>query len=120
MLFSNQGYGTIRNSCKNFFDGTKVGCDPESGVGMPDFEKVAKAFDYNYRKCSSNEEVEECIDWFFKAGKHAFLEIIQDFDDAYEPKLQSRLLEDNTFATPALHDMAPFIAKEELNKWMLW
>lgn len=120
ILFSNQGYGTIRNSCKNFFDGTKVGCDPESGVGMPDFEKIAKAFGYNYKCCATNNEAEECIEWLFKENKHAFLEVLQDFDDVYEPKLQSRLLPDNTFETPALHDMAPFISQEELYKWMLW
>lgn len=120
ILFSNQGYGTIRNSCKNFFDGTKVGCDPESGVGMPDFEKIANAFGYHYRKCASNEEAEDCIDWLFASESLAFLEVMQDFDDAFEPKLQSRLLPDNSFATPALHDMAPFIEKEELDKWMLW
>lgn len=120
ILFSNQGYGTIRNTCKNFFDGTKVGCDPESGVGMPDFEKVALAFGYHYRRCSTNEEAAACIDWLFESERHAFLEVMQDFDDVFEPKLQSRLQEDNTFATPALHDMAPFIDKEELNKLMLW
>ena len=120
VLFSNQGYGTIRNSCKNFFDGTKVGCDPESGVGMPDFEKIANAFGYHYRKCASNEEAEDCIEWLFASESLAFLEVIQDFDDTFEPKLQSRLLPDNSFATPALHDMAPFIEKEELDRWMLW
>lgn len=120
ILFSNQGYGTIRNSCKNFFDGTKVGCDPESGVGMPDFEKVANAFGYHYKRCTTNAEAKECIDWLFETEKHAFLEVMQDFDDAFEPKLQSRLMPDNTFSTPALHDMAPFIDKEELDKLMLW
>lgn len=120
VLFSNQGYGTIRNTCKNFFDGTKVGCDPESGVGMPDFEKIANAFGYHYRRCAANEEAEECIDWLFASERHAFLEVMQDFDDVFEPKLQSRLLPDNSFATPALHDMAPFIEKEELDRWMLW
>ncbi len=120
VLFSNKGYGAIRNTCKNFFDGTKVGCDPESGVGMPDFKKVAEAFGYNYRRCSTNRDVEECIDWLFAAEKFAFLEVIQDYDDVYEPKLQSRLLSDNTFSTPALHDMAPFIPQEELQKYMLW
>lgn len=120
VLFSNDGYGTIRNSCKNFFDGTKVGCDAETGVGMPDFEKVANAFGYTYRRCSTNEEAEACIEWLFKADRHAFLEVIQDYDDAFEPKLQSRLLPDNTFATPALHDMAPFVEPEELEHWMLW
>lgn len=120
ILFSNKGYGTIRNTCKHFFDGTKVGCDPESGVGMPDFEKVANAFGYNYRRCEKNRDVRDCVEWLFEADRHAFLEVIQDFDDIYEPKLESRLLPDNSFATPALHDMAPFISEEELNKYMLW
>jgi len=120
ILFSNNGYGTIRNTCKNFFDGTKVGCDPETGVGFPDFKKVAEAFGYHYRACKTNREAEECIDWIFSTEKHAFLEVFQDIDDMYEPKLTSRLLPDNTFATPALHDMAPFIDQEELKQWMLW
>ncbi len=120
VVFSNQGYGTIRNTCKHFFDGTKVGCDPESGVGMPNFEKIANAFGYNYKRCERNSEAEECIDWLFNADRLAFLEVIQDYDDVYEPKLESRLLPDNTFATPALHDMAPFISQEELEKYMLW
>ena len=120
ILFSNQGYGTIRNTCKRFFDGTKVGCDPESGVGMPDFEKVAKAFEYNYKKCETNNDVEECVNWLFESERLAFLEVIQDFDDVYEPKLESRLLPDNTFSTPALHDMSPFISEDELKSYMLW
>lgn len=119
ILFSNDGYGTIRQSCKNFFDGVMVGCDGQSGVGMPNFEKVAKAFEFNYRKCETNQEAEECIKWFLESEKFAFLEIIQDLDDEYEPKLKSRLLPDNTFATPALHDMYPFIDKEELNSYIL-
>ena len=120
ILFSNDGYGTIRQSCKNFFDGVMVGCDGQSGVGMPNFEKVAKAFEFNYRKCETNQEAEECIKWFLESEKFAFLEVMQDLDDAYEPKLKSRLLPNNTFATPALHDMYPFVEKEELDSYILW
>lgn len=120
ILFSNGGYGTIRQTCKNFFDGVMVGCDAESGVGMPDFEKVAKAFGYDYKRCKTNADSEECVKWFFENKGCLFLEVMQDKDDAYEPKLKSRLLPDNTFATPALHDMYPFIDPEELQSYMLW
>lgn len=119
ILFSNDGYGTIRKTCENFFDGVMVGCDSKSGLGMPDFGKVAKAFGYHYRRCAKNSEVDECLQWFFNADKFAFLEVIQDKDDAFEPKLKSRLLSDNTFATPALHDMYPFLPEEELREWMI-
>lgn len=118
ILFSNGGYGTIRQTCKNFFDGVMVGCDAESGVGMPDFEKVAKAFGYHFKRCETNADTDECLKWFFECEGSAFLEVVQDIDDAYEPKLKSRLLPDNTFATPALHDMYPFIDQEELQSYM--
>ena len=120
ILFSNDGYGTIRQTCKNFFDGVMVGCDSESGVGMPNFEKVAKAFGYNYKRCETNSEINESLQWLFSVEGCAFLEVMQDFNDAYEPKLKSRLLTDNTFATPALHDMYPFIKKDELDSYILW
>lgn len=120
ILFSNGGYGTIRQTCKNFFQGVMVGCDAESGVGMPDFEKVAKAFGYHYKRCETNADTEECLNWFFTSERFAFLEVVQDVDDAYEPKLKSRLLPDNTFSTPALHDMYPFIDKAELDSYILW
>lgn len=119
ILFSNNGYGAIRLTCKNFFNGKMVGCDPDSGLGMPDFEKVAKAFGYSYRRCSTNNDVEECIKWLFKEDGNLFLEVIQDEEDVYTPKLTSRLRSDNTFSTPALHDMAPFISEEELANLMI-
>lgn len=119
ILFCNGGYGTIRQTCKNFFGGVMVGCDAESGVGMPDFEKVAKAFGYQHKRCDTNDQADECIKWLFEAEGNVFLEVTQDYDDAYEPKLKSRLLPDNTFATPALHDMFPFIDKEELDSYIL-
>lgn len=120
ILFNNGGYGTIRQTCKNFFEGVMVGCDSESGVGMPDFEKVAKAFGYHYKKCETNTQADESLQWLFSTEGCVFLEVVQDFDDAYEPKLKSRLLPDNTFATPALHDMYPFIEKDELDRYILW
>lgn len=120
ILFSNGGYGTIRQTCRNFFDGVMVGCDAESGLGMPDFEKVTKAFGYPYRRCQTNAEAEACLKWLFECKGCAVLEVVQDVDDTYEPKLKSRLLQDNTFATPALHDMYPFIEQKELQRYMLW
>ena len=48
-----------------------------------------------------------------------FLEILQKLDDPAIPKVMSRLKDDGTFETPALHDMYPFIDKDEIDKWMI-
>ena len=118
VVFSNDGYGAIRQTCKNFFDNTYIGCTADSGVSFPEFEKLAYAFGFPYRKCSTNKDVGESLKWLFNTEGYAFLEVEQKLDDPVSPKVMSRLNPDGTFSTPALHDMAPFLTEEELAELM--
>lgn len=120
VIFSNNGYGAIRQTCKNFFNGQEIGCTPESGVSFPDFKKLANAFDYEYMLCENNQQVTDSLKKLFASDKQMVLEIYQKLDDPVVPKVMSRIQEDGSFATPALHDMAPFLEKEELDSLMLW
>lgn len=120
VVFSNDGYGAVRQTCKNFFNNTYIGCTAESGVSFPDFRKVAETFEYSYRCCNNNLEVEESVKWLFETDGLALLEVKQRFDDPVSPKVMSRMNEDGTFSTPALHDMAPFLSREELDSLMMW
>ena len=83
------------------------------------FEKIANAFDIPFKRCHNNGELESCIDWLLEDDNTCFLEILQKLDDPIVPKVMSRLKDDGTFETPALHDMYPFIDKDEIDKWMI-
>jgi acetolactate synthase-1/2/3 large subunit len=120
IVFSNDGYGAIRQTCKNFFNNIYVGCTNESGVSFPEFKDVAKTFSYAYKSCNNNFEVEKSLKWLFSSNDRMLLEVKQRFDDPVSPKVMSRMKSDGTFSTPALHDMAPFLSKEELDNLMLW
>lgn len=119
VVFSNDGYGAIRQTSKNFFDGAYIGCTPDTGVSFPDFCKVAETFGFQYRKCSSNAEVEEAVQWLTNQRQRCLLEIEQRFDDPVTPKVMSRLDENGKMLTPALQDMYPFLAKEEYEQLMI-
>lgn len=119
VVFSNDGYGAIRQTSKNFFAGAYIGCTPDTGVSFPDFSKVAETFGYEYRKCSSNEEVEEAVKWLTGQKQRSFLEIEQRFDDPVTPKVMSRLDENGNMLTPALQDMYPFLPEEEYKELMI-
>lgn len=118
VVFSNDGYNAIRQTSLNFFNGFNVGCNAESGISFPPFERVANAFGYDFRCCHSNAEVEECLRWLFQTEGHAMLEIEQRLDDPVTPKVMSRQLPDGTMSSPALQDMYPFISEEEMRHWM--
>lgn len=120
IIFSNEGYNAIYQTCKNFFGGKLVGCNRESGVSFPSFEKLAYAFDFPYRKCATNAQIGESLKWLFESDGYALLEVLQRIDDPVLPKVMSRINADGTFATPAIQDMFPFLPEGELESLMLW
>ena len=120
VVFSNDGYNAVRQTCKNYFNGKYIGCTADTGVSFPSFEKLAGAFGFPYRLCENNAQVGDSLQWLFETEGYAFLEVLQLLDDPVSPKVMSRLKEDGTFATPALHDMAPFLTKEEIDELMFW
>lgn len=120
IVFSNNGYNAIRQTCKNFFNNTYIGCTEDSGISFPSFEDVAHTFNFDYKLCANGESVDESLKWLFGSKKAVILEVKQLFDDPVTPKVMSRLKADGTFDTPALHDMAPFLEKKELDSLMYW
>lgn len=120
VVFSNDGYAAIRQTSENFFNGVYIGCTKETGVSFPDFKKIAEAFDFEYVKCSSNSELEEKIKVIFKSEKRVLLEIEQMYNNPVTPKVMSRMDENGNMLTPALHDMTPFLPKDELESLMFY
>jgi acetolactate synthase-1/2/3 large subunit len=43
-LFCNDGYGSIRTTQRNYFGGAYLGCDSQTGLGFPDWEKLFGAY----------------------------------------------------------------------------
>ena len=119
IVFSNDGYNAIRQTCKNFFNCTIIGCTKETGVSFPEFQDVARTFGMDYMICHKNSELDEVLRDFFNRKGRVLLEIEERLDDPVTPKVSSRMNEDGSFTTPSLEDMAPFISKEEHDRWMI-
>lgn len=119
VIFSNDGYNAFRQTCKNFFNGLNVGCDAESGVSFPSFSKIADTFEYNYKCCHTNANLDECLEWLFEQTGQVILEIKQRLDDPIIPKVMSRMNKEGEFITPSIEDMYPFIDEGEYDSLMI-
>ncbi|MBO5154869.1 MAG: thiamine pyrophosphate-binding protein [Eubacterium sp.] len=119
IVFSNDGYGAIRNTQNHFFEGHYVGCDEKTGISFPKFEDVAKTFGMDYKCCKTNDEIESSIQWLLEENGARILEVKQKLIDPPTPKLQSKMLSDGTFVTPALQDLEPFLDDSIINGLML-
>lgn len=120
IVLSNGGYGALRQTYANFFDGVYIGCDEKSGISMPDFEKIARAFDFKYKRCGNVGNVNDSVDWLLKEDGYAFLEISQRYDDPILPKVMSKMDETGVFITPGLEDMYPFLKEDIIGELMIY
>lgn len=118
VIMENQGYGAIRQTCKNFFGGLNFGCSPEDGVSCPDFEKITKAFGFEYDVCVTVDELEDKLRKLVDNRGQFVLEIKQQLDDPVLPKLMSKLDEKGKMTSPKLHDMYPFVSEDDM-KWIM-
>ena len=117
-IMENEGYGAIRQTCKNFFHGIDFGCSPQTGVSCPDFLKVARAFGFEADVCDNIDQLDEKLDQFLNCTKPFVLLVRQQLDDPVLPKLMSKLDHNGKMTSPKLHDMYPFVSEEDM-KWLL-
>ena len=118
VIFSNDGYNGIRQTCKNYFNGLNVGCDLDSGVSFPDFEKVADTFGFSHHVCHTNADIKSGLQWLFAQSGQAVLIVEQKHENPPVPRVVSRLRADGTSEPAWLQDMYPFLDKSEVDKLM--
>lgn len=46
-IFDNEGFASIRKTQKKYFDGSYIGCDSITGLGLPNWKKLFEAYDIN-------------------------------------------------------------------------
>lgn len=113
-LLNNNGYLSIRMTQSAYFADNKFGTDPENGVSLPDFLKLAGALGFSGRRIASHSDLDRLLPDCLEHRGPAFYEIMLDPDQHFAPKLASRALPDGSMVSPALDDMAPFLDEAEL------
>ena len=111
-IFSNKGYASIRMTQRNYFGGDYVGCDVETGLGFPDWEKLAHAYGLGYSRITTsnlatfNQEKE-----WLGSGPVLYL-IDTDPEQTYFPKITSRVSANGGMESAPLHLMTPELPRE--------
>lgn len=118
-LINNDGYLSIFQTHRNFFNGVEVGCGPKSGVSLPNFGRLCHAFGLTYYRCASVSEMKETISLTLATAGPVLCEIIVDSNQNFSPKLGSKQLQDGRIISPPLEDLSPFLSREELGANML-
>ena len=115
-LLNNNGYLSIRQTQRNLFQPPFIGIDSQSGVGFPNFEKLADAFGVGYYRIEKENTASSIAASVLESDGPCICEVIVDPNQNFEPKSSSKVLPDGRIVSPSMDDMAPFLSREEYEK----
>jgi len=113
-LLNNNGYVSIFQTHRNFFNGVEVGGGPKSNVTFPEFRKVAEAFGFTYNRAERHSELGDAIRSALETPGPTMCEIFIDEAVSFAPKLGAKQHPDGRITSPALEDLSPFLPREVL------
>ena len=117
-LQNNDGYASIRATQENYFEGRFVGTGPSSCLELPQFEKVADAFGFDYIAISDIDHIDHQIE---QAIAHQGLLICEVFlrrDEKLMPKCSVIRTDDNQLLSAPIEDMTPLLSIDDFKSIM--
>lgn len=112
-IYNNNGYHSIRQTQLRNFGEPLAGVDLKSGVAIPDYQKLAGAFDIPYFYIRKQDSAGEIIDRVLEEEGMAVCEVFVDERQEFAPKASSKVLQDGRIISPSMDDMAPFLDRDE-------
>jgi acetolactate synthase-1/2/3 large subunit len=118
-ILNNDGYGSIKTTQTNHFNGRLVASDPSSGLTLPEISKIADAFNIPYIKIFDNDMLCHLMEKVLDTEGPLIVEVMIDPNHRTAPKASVYKTKDGLFATRPMEDLAPFLSREEFESEML-
>ncbi len=113
IIFNNEGYLFIKHTQKMLFNGRYTAVNKETGMSLPEFKKIAYAFDIPYFNTKHNT-----LEEFLSHDGYAIFECYMNPEQEFAPKVKG-ILTKNGILPPPIEDMSPLLPIEILEKNML-
>jgi acetolactate synthase-1/2/3 large subunit len=117
-VVNNNGYISIRNTQKNFFNSFFVGTGPTDGISFPDLKKISLAYGIRYLKVEKPGELKKTITEALRFKGPVLCEVLTSQDQEIIPTVSSIKRKDGSMESKPLHDMFPFFSTEKLKNLM--
>jgi len=115
-IFDDQGHASIRMTQINYFGGKYLGCDTDSGLGLPNWLKLFDAWDLPVIEINKGfVNNKEFLERFNADGVAVFVVKI-DPKQTYFPKISSRVTSSGSMESNPIDVMSPEIDLEQVLK----
>jgi len=105
-IVNNDGYISIKITQESFFNGAEYASGSNSGVEIPNFEKISEAFDLKYFSIKDNQEIDEKMTEIMSYNGPCIIELFTHPREKHEPKVVAKGIDENGKIIPgSLTDM---------------
>jgi len=118
-VWNNHGYLSIRTTQNKFFKGRFIGVDKDSGVSLPDIQKITEAYGLKYFKIETVEDLESGINDVLHWEGPVVCEVMCQKWQEVVPTLISTKTKDGRIVSRPFEDMYPLLTREEFHDNMI-
>ncbi len=118
-VMNNNGYASIRNTQRNYFDGRYVATGNEAGLIIPDIVKVAQAMGIEAIRINDAAELDQKIAYVIDHPGPIICDVTIIKDEALWPKVSAIPQADGSMISMPLEDMSPLLPLDRLEQEML-
>ena len=118
IIFNNNGYASIRNTQKNYFNNRFCGTGPEANLSFPNLKNISKAYKISYLKIDDRKNLYKLKNIFVRNSKPIIIDVSLLENEILSPKVSSIITKDGKIKSLPLEDMSPLLPIKELKKIM--
>ncbi len=109
-LINNSGYGMVKQTIDTWLDSRYTGCDPKSGLSLPNFQKVFEAYGIKSLEINNHNDLKEKIENTINYQGPIMCDVKLNEDERIIPKVK---------AGKPLHEMEPPLKESEIKSNMI-
>lgn len=120
-IFCNEGYASIRMTQRNYFGGNYIGCDRDTGLGLPEWGKLFDAYGIRWMTLEVGKKIEHQAGNMWSDDRIAAFLVPIHPEQTYFPKITSRILDNGMMESNPLHEMTPdldVVQKSQVFKYL--
>ena len=119
-ILNNNGYASIRNTQKNYFNERYIATDPKSNLFLPDISKIFNSIGISAIKVKNLNGLVGGIDKVLRSKKSIVCDISLKSDDVLWPKSAAIPQKNGSMLSMPLEDMSPLLSRDQLRAEMLY
>lgn len=119
VVWNNNGYLSIRATQDKFFDGRRIGTDPESGVSFPEVEKISDAYGLPYIRIKDTSELRDKLKYVLEFDGSIVCEVLCPENQEIIPAVSAVKNDDGSMTSKPIEDMSPLLDRDEFLNEMI-